>query len=211
VEIGRNGYTLTIHGPSIHPTVNEIEQSMKTAEVTLLVGHGSGGTDTSGPSPKWISTQIKLDDGMISSPDGIFKGKWNGGTLDNPQKEGKVAINKVTGIFTCNSTDKLPSAFNLPAGSHLITNDGGADGVTRVGTLELGAAEFVKEYARTKGDVSKAMSKAQVLFTQKGAGYNVDKGDTLSDKVGAPPPAPPTSNPYSGVPTGRGIVNEIPR
>src|SRR5260370_20233604 len=109
VEIGRNGYTLTIHGPSIHPTVKEIEQSMKTAEVTLLVGHGSGGTDTSGPSPKWISTQIKLDDGMISSPEGIFKGKWNGGTLDNSQKEGKVAINKVTGIFTCNSTDKLPS------------------------------------------------------------------------------------------------------
>ena len=212
VQIGRTGYTLKIHGPSIHPTVNEIQESMKNAEVTLLVGHGSGSTDTSGPGPKWISDQIKLDDGMIASPNGLYQGKWNGGTLKESTKPAKVTLTNVTGIFTCNSYTKLPDAFDQQTGSHLVTNDGGPDGMTRVGTLELGAAEFVKEYARTKGDVSRAMRKAQVLFIAKAEEWKKDKGDTLHDK-----PSPPAAKvqspvaPYTDFPTGGRIINEVPR
>ena len=40
--------------------------------------------------------------------------------------------------------DEMPNAFDLAPGSHLITNDGGKDGLTRIGTLEWGAAEFVR-------------------------------------------------------------------
>jgi len=111
--------------------------------------------------------------------------------LDNKAAGGKLTINKVTGIFTCNSTDKLPDAFDLPPGSNLITNDGGPDGLTRVGTLELGAAEFVRWYGLTKGDVRRSMSKAQFVFTQKGDVWPSDKGDKLSDRVGVKPPPPP--------------------
>jgi hypothetical protein len=182
-DLRKQGYTLTVHGPSYHPSVQEIQDSMQNAEVTLFVGHGVGAF----AGPKFISTKIELKDGFIRSPDGIFTGQWNAGTLENKTPLGKLKINKVTGLFTCDSTDKLPDAFDLPPGNHLITNDGGQDGETRIGTLELGAAEFVTWYSRTKGNVGTAMSKAQFLFTVKGRGFPSDKGDTLSDQVGEPP------------------------
>jgi hypothetical protein len=53
--------------------------------------------------------------------------------------------------------------------------------------LELGAAEFVKWYGQTKGDVRKAMARAQSVFNTKGWDYLGDRGDTLSDKVGVAP------------------------
>ena len=188
-HVAKSGYTLKVHGPSVHPSLKDIQDSMSTAEVTLLVGHGAA-TPGGAAGPKWVTDQITLTDGMIRSPDGAYVGKWNGSTLDGAKNTGKLTINKVTGMFTCNSTDEMPKAFDLPEGSHLVTNDGGGDGFTRIGTLELGAAEFVKEYVRKKGDVSKAMAKAQHLFIRKGRRYAGDKGDTLSEKVGAPPPPP---------------------
>jgi hypothetical protein len=179
-DLRSKGYTLIVHGPSFQPSVQNIQDSMQNAEVTLFVGHGVGTTVGS----KFISTKIALKDGMIKSPDGMFTGTWNADTLENRTPVGKLKINRVTGIFTCNSTDKLPDAFYLPPGNHLITNDGGPDGDTRIGTLELGAAEFVTWYARTEGNVRTAMSKAQFQFTLKGGGFASDKGDTLSDTVG---------------------------
>jgi hypothetical protein len=175
----RQGYEVVVHEPSIHPKAAQIQSSMQNAEVTLLVGHG-GATNPGNLGPKWISDQIKLVDGVIRSPDGLYTGKWkaNGSVLDSPNKIGKLKINRVTGIFTCNSTDRLPEAFDLPSGSHFITNDGGKDGLTRVGTLEKGAAEFVKEYVRSKGNVQQSMGKAQILFIQMGKHYSRDKGDT---------------------------------
>jgi len=149
---------------------------------------------------------------MIASPNGLYQGKWNGGTLKESTKPAKVTLTNVTGIFTCNSYTKLPDAFDQQTGSHLVTNDGGPDGMTRVGTLELGAAEFVKEYARTKGDVSRAMRKAQVLFIAKAEEWKKDKGDTLHDKPG--PPAPKVQSPaapYTEFPTGGRIINEVPQ
>lgn len=186
VEVGRTGYNLTVHGPGIHPTVQQIEGSMNRAEVTLLIGHGGG---TEAPGPKWISNQIKLSDGLVGSPDGVFVGRWNEdrSRLEDAHNTGKLKINKVTGIFTCNSAELLPGAFDIPEGSHLVTNDGGPDGLTRIGTLEAGAAEFVRGYARTKGDVSKAMEKAQFVFTRKGFAWASDAGDALLDRIGEAP------------------------
>lgn len=196
-QAAKQGYTLVIHGPSIHPSAKEMQDSMSLAEVTLLVGHGAGSFGT-----KWVSNQITLSDGMIRSPDGVYTGKWNGLTLENASNLGKLKVNRVTGVFTCNSTEQIPNAFDLPAGNHLVTNDGGTDGFTRVGTLEEGAAAFVKEYAASKGDVTRAVTKAQFIFTQSGKKYAGDKGDTLSDNVGvAPPPPPPASGAVQGNPT----------
>jgi len=184
VELTRRSYDLTVYGPPYHPTVQDVQDSMSSAEVTLLVGHG-GVTPGTPVGAKWITDQIMLNDGFIRSPDGVFSGKWNGSTLDGAKNSGKLRINRVTGIFTCNSSDKMPGAFDLPPDSHLITNDGGPDGFTRIGTLEQGASEFVLEYVRKRGDVAKAMTKAQVRFRTNGRAYAGDKDDTLSDKVGA--------------------------
>jgi hypothetical protein len=189
IELSRNNYELVIHGPSINPSVQDLQDSLRNAEVTLLVGHGAV-TPGAPAGAKWITDQIKLNDGFVRSPDGVFTGKWNGGKLDDAKNTGKLKVNSITGLFTCNSKDKLPDAFDLAPGSHLITNDGGGDGLTRVGTLERAAAEFVLEYVRKKGNVSKAVDKAQVMFRKKGERFKGDQGDTLSDKVGVAPPPP---------------------
>jgi hypothetical protein len=189
-QLRRNGYTLIVHGPSDQPSVQEIRDSMHNAEVTLLVGHGASINAVPG---KFVSSAINLRDGMIRSPDGVLLGTWNATNhnLSNASAAGKLTINKVTGIFTCNSTDKMPDAFDLPPGSHLITNDGGQDGLTRIGTLEQGAADFVTGYGATKGNVRRAMHMAQLAFTQRGNDWPGDQGDRLSDKVGVTPPPPP--------------------
>src|SRR5262249_21913147 len=114
---------------------------------------------------KFITHMLELNDGVITSPDGIFVGQW---------KRRKAVVNKVTGLFTCNSTEMI-DAFAFPLGSHLIVNDGGDNGLTRVGTLELGAAEFVKRYGLSNGDIEGSMKTAQ----EKGRKFKGDKGDTL--------------------------------
>src|SRR5215470_3573767 len=188
-QLKQIGYTLIVNGPSAHPSVQDIQNSMHNAEATVIVGHGAR-TPGAGGS-KFISDHITLSDGMIKSPDGVLVGKWKSdGSLERVRTDGKLTINKVTGLFTCDSTDKLPDAFNLPPGSHLVTNDGGKDGLTRIGTLEQGAAEFVRSYALTKGNVREAMSRAQSVFAVNGQEWDSDKGDRLSDKVGADPPLP---------------------
>src|SRR5262249_56345618 len=40
VELTRRSYDLTVYGPPYHPTVQDVQDSMSSAEVTLLVGHG---------------------------------------------------------------------------------------------------------------------------------------------------------------------------
>jgi hypothetical protein len=164
--VSKKGYKLIVHGPAYKPSAQEIQDSTSNAEVTLIVGHGIGTHDH---GSKFITHMLELNDGMIRSPDGIFVGQW---------KRGKAVVNKVTGIFTCNSTEML-DVFAFPLGSHLIVNDGGDDGLTRVGTLELGAAEFVRRYALSKGNIEGSMKMAQAVFTQKGRTFKGDKGDTL--------------------------------
>jgi hypothetical protein len=153
---------------------------------------------------KWVTDQVVLSDGTIRAADGLIVGKWTKQQkteqLDDKKSLGKLKINKVTGVFTCNSTDKLSEAFDIPSGSHLITNDGGTDGLTRVGTLEWGAFAFVQGYAETKGRVEGSMKKAQDKINDKafGRGFNDgkdhsfkdDQGDKLRDQAGVTKPQP---------------------
>lgn len=208
----QNGYTLVIHGPPSNPSAKDIQDSMNSAEVTLFVGHGANPTQPPPPG-KWVTDQIIISDGTIRAADGLIVGKWTkhetGQLLDNKDGRGKLKINKVTGVFTCNSYDKLPGAFDVPAGSHLITNDGGKDGLTRVGTLEWGAYAFVKSYIDTKGQVEKSMKTAQEMINDKADGkgfdpndkrdhsFQNDQGDQLRDKVGVTPPPQSQPKPQS--------------
>lgn len=220
-EAVRKGYRLNVYGPPAHPTVNEVLASLSTAEVTLFIGHGAG----TAKGTKWISNELQLSDGMIRSPDGLYQGKWNANKLTpkDATPPAKVKTNRVTGLFTCNSDTELPTAFDIPSDSELITNDGGKDGMTRVGTLEQAAYDFIRRYMSSGGKVHQAMATAQATFTRKGARFaSDDDGDTLhahgpagagSPAPGAAPgasPAPPVpprgaapSPPPSGAPPGR--------
>jgi len=178
VEVARKGYTLIVNGPPSNPAVSEVTNSLSTAGVTVFVGHGSS-VATGGS--QFVSGQLKLADGMINSPDGLYQGKWSGRELtpDAGTTPAKVRINKVTALFTCNSHAALPKAFEIPEDSALITNDGGTDGLTRIGTLEQGAYAFVRRYVSSGGSTAKAMEKAQITFVSKGKEYLGDRKDKL--------------------------------
>jgi hypothetical protein len=204
-EVAKSGYTLNVdtHLPFI-PTVSQIQDALSNSEVVLFVGHGASAPGAHGT--KFVSAQMQFTDGMIKSPDGYLIGQWTAAKdrLDHAKNAGKPQLNKVAGLFTCNSTDEMPNAFDLAPGSHLITNDGGKDGLTRIGTLEWGAAAFVRSYARTKGDVRKSMASAQAVFADKGTEWAPDEGDKLSDKVGVSPPSQSPSPQPSYSPIGMG-------
>src|SRR5262249_56977887 len=84
VELTRRSYDLTVYGPPYHPTVQDVQDSMSSAEVTLLVGHG-GGTAGTPAGGEWNTDQIMLHDGLIRSPGGGFIAKWHGSTLDGAE------------------------------------------------------------------------------------------------------------------------------
>jgi hypothetical protein len=183
-ELAAKGYTLNVVGPGDpppKPTVQQVSASLSSAEVTVFVGHGGG--DTS--APHFVADQLLLNDGLIQSPDGMLTAKWSadGHTYfpDPGGAWGKVKVKNVTGVFTCNSDEKLPQAFDVPEGGHLITNDGGADGETRIGTLEQAAFDFVRTYGLSSGNVPQAMAAAQATFRAKGKTFAKDKGDALHD------------------------------
>lgn len=174
-SVSKTAFKLNVTGPSYKPNVADLKASLGSSEVTILVGHGAGSMQ----GQKWVSNEIKLSDGWIVSPKGLSEGTWNGNVFtpaDPAAKPVKLKTNKVTGVFTCNSHDTLPQAFDVPAGNTIVTNDGGKDGLTRVGVLEKASFAFVKEYVATKGDVGKATAKAQVEFNNsKVAGDQDDK------------------------------------
>jgi hypothetical protein len=133
---------------------------------------------------KWVSTSIKLTDGMILAPNdtwtgGLVLGTWEGGILNpSSSKAVKPKVNEITGLFTCNSHDKLREMFEVPEGGEVVTNDGGADGFTRVGTLENAAYAFVESFIK-KGDTKASAAKAQAVFKKSGKLYSGDKGDSI--------------------------------
>ncbi|HYP14120.1 MAG TPA: hypothetical protein VEQ63_09365 [Bryobacteraceae bacterium] len=173
--------TLNVYGPSKSVNAQAITDSFAKSSATIIVGHGAGSI----VGKNWVSNQIKLSDGTIIAPDGtspggLVVGNWEGGRLTPASSAAPVKpkINDVTGLFTCNSHDKLRDMFDVPAGSELVSNDGGKDGFTRIGTLEQAAYEFIESFIRN-GNVSKSAAKAQAVFKRSGEVFQGDKGDTI--------------------------------
>jgi hypothetical protein len=177
-ELEAKGYDLTVDGPPAAPTVQDLTDSLKTAAVTVFVGHGIG----SKHGERFVATQVKLVDGLIQSSDGILKAKFSkdGKTYypDSGATWEKIQVSNVTAVFTCNSDSELPRAFEQNPGSYLVTNDGGKDGVTRIGTMEQAAYDFVRTYAST-GQPQAAVQAAQKTFDTLGKRYAADRGDTV--------------------------------
>jgi hypothetical protein len=68
-----------------------------------------------------------------------------------------VSSTRVVGLF-CNSTDVLSSGF---PNQTVVSNDGGPDGLTTVGTLQQSAFGFVGPYVDTGGNVNAAVATGQ--------------------------------------------------
>ena len=89
--------------------------------------------------------------------------------------------NRVTGLFTCNSADDLPRAFdmdNATGPQSMVVNTGGNGGLTSVGTLENANYAFVDTYIRTNGDVQKSADAAQKVVDASTLPDNKD-GDKI--------------------------------
>lgn len=187
-KAAKQGFRINVFGPSFQPSASAFTDSLKNSEVTILIGHGGGNF----VSKKWVSNAVDLADGMLVVPSdatlkpGLYLTK-DGKTVS---QSAPPKINKVTGIFTCNSHDVLPKAFEIPSGDVMITNDGGADGLTRVGTLENTGFAFVEAYVNSNGNVGDSVKYAQRTMdqgsmdtTDKDLGHITgdagDKGDTL--------------------------------
>lgn len=187
-KAARQGFKINVSGPSFHPSASAFTDSLKNSEVTILIGHGGGNF----VNKKWVSSAVDLADGLIVVPSdpklkpGLYLTK-DGKTVS---QSAPPKINKVTGIFTCNSHDVLPKAFEIPSGDVMITNDGGADGLTRVGTLENTGFAFVEAYVNSNGKIEESVRYAQRTMNQGSAdttdtdlghisGDAGDRGDTL--------------------------------
>lgn len=171
-KAAKKGFRINVFGPAFRPSASAFTDSLKNSEVTILIGHGGGNF----VNKKWVSSQVELADGMVVTPNdanlkpGLYITK-DGKTVS---QSAPPKINKVTGIFTCNSHDVLPKAFEIPEGDVLITNDGGDDGLTRVGTLENTGFAFVEAYINSGGDVKGSVQDAQRQLDQ-GSQAKTDK------------------------------------
>lgn len=180
-KAAKQGFKINVFGPSFHPSAAAFTDSLKNSEVTILIGHGAGNY----VSGKWVSNAVDLSDGSLVVPrDGALKpGLYMTKDGKTVSQSAPPKINKVTGIFTCNSHDVLPKAFEIPSGDVMITNDGGADGLTRVGTLENTGFAFVESYVNSNGNVEDSVKYAQRTMDQG----SMDKTDSdLGHIAGAP-------------------------
>ena len=161
-ERGRKaGFNVVVHDLS-GSTTTAVTNSLQTAEVTSIVGHGSGPT----MGGKFTAVAVSLNGGEIG-PGGVRTTTTNAsGTITpvGPKTNPPVDNNIVTGLFTCNSADQLPKAFdtaNLLTNQSMVVNTGGNNGLTTVGTLENANYAFVDTYIKTNGNVQTSAAAAQ--------------------------------------------------
>jgi hypothetical protein len=170
----------------MRPSVAALTDSLKNSEATILIGHGVGNY----VNKKWVTSQLDLTDGTVFAPSADTDGPAGLYVTKDDKKVSqnvRPKVNKVMGVFTCNSHDLLPKAFEIPSGDVMITNDGGVDGVTRVGTLENTGFAFVESYLGSNGKVQEALTMAQKELDRGSQdkkngtikGSAVDKGDAL--------------------------------
>jgi hypothetical protein len=161
-ERGRKaGFNVVVHDLS-GSTTTAVTNSLQTAEITSIVGHGSGPT----MGGRFTAVAVSLNGGEIG-PGGVRTTTADArGTVTpvGPKTDPPVDNNTVTGLFTCNSADQLPKAFdtaNLFTNQSMVVNTGGNNGLTSVGTLENANYAFVDTYIKTNGDVKTSVAAAQ--------------------------------------------------
>jgi hypothetical protein len=160
----KQGFQLNVNGPPYTPSAATFTDSLKNSEATILIGHGAGTV----VAKKWISSQLDLSDGRVFAPsaDGDPAAGLYLTQGDKTVNQSRPKTNRVTAVFTCNSHDLLPKAFEIPEGDVMITNDGGDDGLTRVGTLENTGFAFVEAYIDSNGKIQESVNMAQREMNQ---------------------------------------------
>lgn len=150
------GYTVNVHqlGES---TPKDVAASLKTAELTVIVGHG---VDMVPENPtKFTADVVALNGGVIGVA-GIQPARVDeNNDIIATGEATPISGSGTVGLFNCNSTDVLSA--NGFANQNVVSNDGGPDGLTTVGTLQQAAFGFVGTYVDTGGDLEKAKETGQ--------------------------------------------------
>jgi len=175
-ERGRKaGFNVVVHQLS-GSDAQTVTNSLMTSEVTSIVGHGAGPT-----VGKFTAVAVPLNGSEIG-PGGVRPTTTDShGTITpvGPQTDPPMVNATVTGLFTCNSADKLPQQFTLlDTNQSMIVNTGGNDGLTTVGTLENANYSFVDTYIATNGNVTKSTEAAQRVVDASPLPVNRD-GDKI--------------------------------
>lgn len=148
------GYTVNVHQLS-ESTPEAVANSFKNAELTVIVGHG---IDLDPQNPNKFTADAAAISGGLVSVGGIQPATAQGGLMIATGEATPVSGTGVVGLFTCNSTDVLSSGF---PNQTVVSNDGGSDGLTTVGTLQQSAFGFVGTYVDTGGNVNAAAATGQ--------------------------------------------------
>lgn len=160
VEVRSGGYN-----------IKDLVSSFRDSSATVVVGHGLSQTFTSG---KFVSEAFNPPGGGQLNSAGAF--------FVNPNQSvtqlGKPSVTGTACLLTCNSNDSLVQGLNLEPGASAVVNDGGTDGLTRIGTLEAAGAAFVESLIANPGDLSRATANAQRAFDRR-ANDPRDRGDRL--------------------------------
>jgi RHS repeat-associated protein len=156
------GYQVNIHQmDSI--TLKDISNSLKTSEVTIIVGHSIGLNE--GPDKQFRAAAIEVTDGYLT-PQGLQTKPVQGPNGQPMPYTDKILgpvedSNHATGMFTCNAVPLFSGITLTGQNQTLFANNGGRDGETSAITLERASGAFVDEYTRTQGDVTSSINAAQ--------------------------------------------------
>ena len=173
----KSGFNVSIHsGESF--TASDIASSTKNALVTLIIGHGAQDRALSGEAgaKKWVSTHLVIKNEAIT-PSGVVNLTDGSTSAPLPEVSGTLCL------LTCNSSDRLGNSFSMLSGSTLVTNDGGRDGLTSIGTLEQAAFAMISVIV-SGGSMEEAVRAGQAVID--GSNIPHDQGDRLKkSKQGA--------------------------
>jgi RHS repeat-associated protein len=182
----KSGYTVKVFTQD-KTSMESVKESLKSSEAVVFFGHGAG-YERSTTGGRFETVTLEL--GTQTSGGGWLTSEgWT------PQRQiplteyvpAKLDTNaQAVALFSCNST-QLPSAFNMQGEDQaMVVNTGGRDGLTALPTMEKSVAAFITTYARTNGDVDRAVQAGQKVIN---ADRNVEieggannRGDRLISK-----------------------------
>ena len=149
------GYTVNVHQLS-ESTPEAIASSLKSAELTVIVGHG---IDLNPKNPTKFTAEGVAISGALVSVGGIQPATVDSsGNIIATGEATPVSGTSTVGLFTCNSTDVMAGAFGNQT---VVSNDGGTDGLTTVGALQQSAFGLVGTYVDTGGNLEDAVKTGQ--------------------------------------------------
>ncbi|MBN8733917.1 MAG: RHS repeat-associated core domain-containing protein [Acidobacteria bacterium] len=168
----KKGFEVLLHKGGTF-SAGDIANSTKNAFATVIIGHGNMDPNLragAGSNKGWVSTHLEVK-GEAITPNGVVSMKDGSATGPSP------GVTNTLCLLTCNSSDRLGGAFSMAVGSTVVTNDGGRDGLTNIGTLEVAGFNIVNGLVAGQS-VDQAVQTGQTALNQ--STLPNDQGDKLN-------------------------------